>query len=116
MLAEDDLAQSFREYYNSRKAYLGYPYYPGIYNLYDHWIVLAEMNAQPQKILQIADLAVKIHQGNSHQYILYLGKAQAYGEMNDMKSAFKACENATTSLQSVRNQELRKIINRPKKR
>lgn len=116
MLAEDDFAQSFREYYNSRQAYWGYPYYPGVYNLYNHWIVLAGMNAQPQKILQIADLAVKIHQGNSHQYILYLGKAQAYGEMNDMKSAFKACENATTSLQSMRNQELRKIINRPKKR
>lgn len=104
LLAENDFAESFRKYYDNRQAYLGYRYYPGVYHLYNHWIVLAGMNAQPQKILQIAGLAIKIHQGNDHLYILYLAKAQAYDDMNDTASALKACEDAMRSLQSVRNQ------------
>lgn len=104
MLAEDDFAKAFSKYYNDRQEYLGYRYYPGVYNLYNHWIVLAGMNGQPRKILQIADLAIKIHEGDSHRYILYLGKAQAYDDMNDTESALKACEDAMKSLQAEHDQ------------
>lgn len=62
------------------------------------------MNGQPRKILQIADLAIKIHEGDSHRYILYLGKAQAYDDMNDTESALKACEDAMKSLQAEHDQ------------
>lgn len=104
MLAEDDFAKAFSRYYDNRQEYLGYRYYPGVYNLYNHWIVLAGMNAQPRKILQIADLAIKIHQGDRHRYILYLGKAQAYDDMNDSGSALEACQDAMEALRAERDQ------------